>query len=407
MFNYDLFNRVVGPAYLSGVKEAVNDAQLTNYRTLGYIMRGQPMSRVLQGGKNLQDYIYLSTNPRMRTYSPGISKQTYSDPQPGVMMTQNWRFFITHDTVRDEEIDLSAGTEMSEEARFQRIKDILWTKRQDRVTDTNNYWERAAWATPKADVMEGSSLLTTEMASIPCIINEAGINGASGTTKVGQLQRDDVGANAWTTVQNLNPTTAGQTNWANQCFGYGNTSGSGFLSTSLENVISTFDLAFDQLDFEPPPMDKEYFENPAAVQKPRPFVACSAKGKQRLIQLYRLSNNRWENMTDPWMQPTYNGYSIVYIKQLDSAKLYYDTAGGQTGALTTEAAADDIGPRYYLINPEYLTMIWNQNAYMQPIEVGRSLADPTAKVTPYKTYGNLWARSRLRQGLVYPLDDYA
>lgn len=407
MFNFDLFNRVTGAAILSGPKEVVNDAQLTNYRTLGYMLRGQPMSRTLQGGKSLTDIIYLSENPRMRSYSPGISKQTYSDPQPGVLMTQNWRFFLTDMVVRDEEVDLQAGSEMSSEARFQKIKDLLYMKQQDKATNAMAYWERALWASPDKTKMEGSSSTTTEMMSIPSLINESGIcaNYTTGAVTTGLLGAAATGG-AWTAVQGIDPTAAGNANWRNQVFGYGNTAASGFSTTSLENVISVLDFAFDSLNFEPPPMMKEYFEDPAKDTSPRPFIACSLKGKQKLTQLYRLSNNRWENLTDPWMQPTYAGYSIVYIPQLDTVNAYYSVAGGATGTLTTEALAADTGPRYWLINPKYLYTVWHKDAFMQPIEVGRTVEDPTAKVTPYKTYGNTWLASRKRQGLVIPLDNY-
>ena len=189
MYNFDLFNRVTGPAYLSGPKQVVNDAQLTNYRTLGYMLRGQSMSRVLQGGASLKDIIYLSENPRMRSYSPGVSKQTYSDPQPGVVMTQNWRFFITDITTRDEELDLQAGSEMSSEARFQKYKDLVFQKEQDKATNAAAYWERALWAAADKTKMEGSSATTTEMMSIPAIINESGIcaNYTSGAVTTGLL----------------------------------------------------------------------------------------------------------------------------------------------------------------------------------------------------------------------------
>ena len=106
------------------------------------------------------------------------------------------------------------------------------------------------------------------------------------------------------------------------------------------------------------------------------------------------------------MQPTYAGYSIVYVKLLDTAAVYYTVAGGATGTVGIESAAAKTGPRYYLINPKYLYTVWHKDAFMQPIEVARSPEDPTAKVTPYKTYGNLWARSRIRQALLVPGNTY-
>jgi hypothetical protein len=387
LHSFELFTNTTGPTFLTGAKEAVNDAQRRNYRTLGYLLRGQQMSRTLQGGLNIQDYIFLQSNARARTYKPGISRQSYSAPQPGTLWTQHWRFFITDMLWYEEEIDLQAGSEMSSEARYAKYKDIWFAKQQDLWTDQMNYWERACWAQPSARLMEGTGSDATEMMSIPCFINEF----SSGTPPATD--------GTWSTIQGV---TAGTTNWAPQKFTYGTTANSGFAANNIENVISTLDGAFDQMDWEPPPVMKEYFEDPNLDSTPKPFIACSAGGKKRLIHLYRSENDRWQDMHDPWMQPTYAGFSVVYIAQLDSAALYDNGSSG----FATEAAADLTGPRYYGIHPKYMTTVWHKDKYMTKREVPVSREEPTTHVVPYVTYGNLVCRSRARQFILTPGSDY-
>ena len=395
LHNFDLFTNVTGPTFLTGAKEAVNDAQKRNYRTLGYLMRGQNMSRVLQGGLNIQDYIYLSTFRRARTYSPGISKQSYTAPQPGTLWTQHWRFFITDMVWYEEEIDLQAGSEMSSEARFQKYKDIWFAKQQDLWTDQMNYWEESLWATPNFNAMEGTGPAVTEMMSIPCVITDCQLTNTV-TISTGNLMGDAVrpeanGTGTWATIQGITQATA---NWTNKALQYST------FDEALTSAISSLDRAFMEMDWEPPPVMKEYFEDPNLDTTPKPFIACSASGKMQLIQSYRVANDRWANLTDPWMNPTYGGFSIVYIKQLDTAAIW---DGGTT--LKTEAAADLTGPRFVGIHPKYLTTVWHKDKYMTKRDVPVTPAEPTTHVVPYVSYGNLVCRSRARHFVLTPSTD--
>lgn len=395
LHNFDLFTNTTGPTFLTGAKEAVNDAQKRNYRTLGYLMRGQQMSRVLQGGLNIQDYIYLQSFRRARTYAPGISKQSYTQPQPGTLWTQHWRFFITDMVWAEEEIDLQAGSEMSTEARFAKYKDIWFAKQQDLWTDQMNYWEEALWATPNYLTMEGTGPGVTEMMSIPCVITDCQLTNTvtiPGGSEGDAVRPEANGGTAWATIQGI---TQGTTNWTNKVFQYLN-----FTVNNTGSAVSTLDYAFDRMDWEPPPVMKEYFEDPNLDTTPKPFIACSALGKQRLIALFRASNDRWANYNDPWMQPMYAGFSIVYIRQLDGAAIW---DGGTT--LATEAAADLTGPRYVGIHPKYLTTVWHKDKYMTKREVGVTPSEPTTHVVPYVTYGNLVCRSRQRHFVLSPSTD--
>ena len=63
--------RLTGPTVFTGPRSVINDSQKTNYNTLGYLMRGQSMSDVVQGGTAIVDDIFLVASRKARTYRPG------------------------------------------------------------------------------------------------------------------------------------------------------------------------------------------------------------------------------------------------------------------------------------------------------------------------------------------------
>jgi len=409
------FVNITGPTYLTRPREVVNDAQKTNYGTLGYMLRGQGMSDVLQGGSDIRDYIYLSSVRRARSYKPN-QRQTYSNPQTGVTWKIDWRFFLTDMVWTDEEIILNAGGNMSQEAKFQAYKDLYWRKQQDLYTDQMNFFEELFWAAPSNAEMEAAG--GQEMFSIPCFIHGNDLQGTAGQVQTAEhpLEYSGGSAVAWTTIANINPDTAdGGENWANIVLQYGDASGgsdsNGFTVGSIDNVLHFLDMAYHATDFRPPPMFPEYFENPQKQQRPGPFIACSLLGKTRLMFLYRESKDLWIDMKDPFFNPTYAGSPIVYIAQLDTAALYDND---DQSALVTEitasgggaASAEQIGPRYYGVQPQYLRPVFHTDRYFTSLGVMTDVEQPTTHVMPVNTYANLAPRSRNRHFLLAPLNDH-
>jgi len=398
------FVDITGPTYLTGPKDVVNDAQKTNYGTLGYMLRGQGMSDVLQGGATINDYVYLQAVRRSRSYKPN-EKQTYDNTQTGTTWSADWRFFLTDMVWTDEEIILNAGGTMSREAKFQAYKDLYWRKQQQVYTDQMNYWEEILWAVPDSTAMEVSGT-GSEMYSIPTFItqNDPHTAGASAAAASQIVQTGShplmAASTAWSgNVAGIDPDAASSGGkWANTLVHYG-TGGAGFTTASLENVIHALDIAFHAVDFRPPPMFQEYYENPQAQQKPGPFIACSLEGKTKLMFLYRESKDTWVDMKDPFFNPTYAGAPIVYTAQLDTAALY--NLGGT--ALATEAAATITGPRYYGIQPQYLRPVFHTDRYFTSLGVMTDLEQPTTHVMPINTYAQLCPRSRNRHFMVAPL----
>jgi hypothetical protein len=206
----------------------------------------------------------------------------------------------------------------------------------------------------------------------------------------------------------INPANADTSLWQPQQFAYG-AGGRGFTVDDPENVIAYFDRAFMALDFQPPPIHKEYFER--AYSRPVGVIFCSLAGRARLMALYRASQDRWVDMRDPYNNPTYLNAPIVYVAQLDTAAIY---PTGARDTLSTELSRDNddntdgigfAGPRYKLVQPEYLRAVFHSKRYFKNLGVLTDVERPTVHTMPINTYGNILARSLRRHAEVFPAAD--
>ncbi len=379
------FMASTGPLYLTSARDVVNDAVKTNYNTLSQMLRDQSDSAVLQGGKTIDDIIYLSAVRRSRTYKPN-QPQSYTMPQTETNWSIPWRFVITDMTWTDEEVTLQAGGKDTN-AQFDVYKNLKHQKERDMWTDALNHIDDLLWAVPDTTQMETQST-GQEPYSIPAFVNEHA-NGLFPSYTTG---------GAWTTVQGINPTSAGKTTWKPQAFTYTN-----LTAGSVLNLINGFVRAFLKTDFRPPPIKKEFFEG--APVAPRRWIATSMTGKANLIALMQASNDRWESTSDPatgFMETKFAGIPVVYVAALETAALY---ANAGATALVAETAADITGPRYYGLNSEYLRPVFHTDRYFHNLGVLRDPAQPTTFIMPVNTYFNLACRSRQRHFILSPSAD--
>lgn len=379
------FIDMTGPTYLKGPKERINDAQKTNYRTLGYLSRGQSMSKILQAGAVIKDNIMLSTTRVTHTYNPG-AEESVPNPQKSTTWTVPWRFWITPMTWTRQEIELNG--DMTDDARFQQYQSVWHSMQQDGYTDWCNFMEEKFWAIPNKLQMESPD--GTEPYSILCFVNEYSSGLPSSIHPGG----------AWTTVQQIDPTATDKTNWVPQQYTYANVTAS-----DPSNLINALDRAYEGLDFQPPPIQREYFESPTA--QPIGFIACSLIGKTKAKALYRSENDRWENVNDPWGQPLYGGRSFVYVAQLDALAAFPTGAGGILSYETDTAGSNNAGPRYFIIQPEYMRMVYHRDAFLYDMGTMKYPNIPTQNVKYLDTWGNLVCRSRRRHAVIYPSADIA
>jgi len=381
MSAFTRFQDITGPTYLTSREAVINDAQKRNYRTAGYLLRGQQMSDVLQGGSKIRDNILLSVDRVTHSYHPG-DNETIPMPQTGVTWTVEWRFWITPLGWTDQQIELNDAT-----GDLVHIFKSEWFRmQQDAVTDQFNYLEDVWWAVPDKTKMEAVD--GKEQFSIPVFINEFP-NGLPSSAHPG---------GAWTTVMGIDPTAAGKTNWAPTQQTYNQLLPSGTPLTG--GLVSAFDKAYDRVDFAAPPMKAEYFESNMA--QPQGFIACSLQGKANARFAYRQENDRWQDQWDPFGQPAYGGRPFVYIAQLDTAAIY---PTGTAAALSTELDTDgtlNAGPRYFGIQPKYLRCVYKSNRFMKDLGVFTDKGTPTSHARFWDNWGNLVCRSRQRHFSIAP-----
>lgn len=382
------FMSITGPATLTGVKEVVNDAQLTNYNILGYMLRGQQMSRVLRGGSIIQDRIFLSAVDQTESYLP-FEPAAAQMAQTGKMYQGSWRFFRTKIAWADEPMVLNAGADMNADAQEEAYKSEWFELWQNAYTSAMNYWERVLMALPNTALMEPAG--GQEMYSIPFFLNDHP-NGLwnPGTNGVGGVA---------TTKEGISPIAADSLNWKPTLITYGSTLTDGFTPDDLKNVITALDKAYVRTSFKPPPMHKQYFEDEMlAMAEPGAFVICSEDGIIMLKNLFRASNDRWGDVVDPGMNPLYKGAPFVYVPAMDTG-LYYAISTTSTG---TERTADLKGPRYIGIQPKYMHTVFHKDRYMLPIGPLTDWDHPTEHRMFLNTFGNLIARSLIRHFVISP-----
>lgn len=394
IYAFQQFVRDTGPAIVTSAESIVNDQQLTNYQTLGYLSRGQKMSEIVQGGSKLQDTIFLRNENRSRYYQE-YEAQTYQYVNSGTNWEVYWRKWMTDISIPEDLILLNAGAQYTAKHRAQQYKSIWFQKQQEAMSGAADFQEQALWAVPEVNEMESAT--GRKMYSIPCFINEYP-NGLPDATHPG---------GAWTTKMGINPVT--EPNWKPQQFTYADvlpstatvaTHGTAFNSSSL---IAVMDKAWDKLNFRPPPHSKEYFEQ--ETSRPINVVLTSLQGKVKLLNSYRASGDRWVDAKDPYMAPMYDGAPIVYVAALDTAAIF---PTGAAGALSTEldgSATNNQGARYYLIQPEYLRMGYFRDRMLKNIGEQHDVAYPGLLIYPILSMSNLFARSMKRHAIIYPSAD--
>lgn len=375
------FVDITGPTYFSGPKDRINDAQKTNYRTLGYMLRGQSMNETLQSGQVIKDKIMLAVTRVTHTYSPG-AEESFPNPQLSTTWTVPWRYWLTPMTWLDQTTMLNGGTRQE---RYQQYFSEWQAIQQDGYTDWCNKMEEFYWAVPDKTKMEDQS--GEEPYSIPCFVNEF-TNGLPSAAHPGGV---------WTSVQQIDPTATNKTTWKPQQFSYDKTDST--FTNGADGLLTNLDEAYLKLDFQPPPVSRQYFESPSA--QPWGFIACSALGLKYVKRVYRGNQDRWENANDPQQNPLYGGRPFVYAGQLDSAAIF---PTGAAGALSTEGNTtnSNAGPRYFVLQPKYMRSVFHSERYLADLGVMTDPKVPTQHVKYLDTWGNMACRSRQRHAIIYP-----
>lgn len=384
------FAQITGKAYVSGPDHIPNDAAMRNYSTLTYALRGKDMSEVIRGGESINEVVKLSARRTTSTYLPFEEGDA---PHHGttVALSAPWRFFRTPITFSREFMDLNMGSDQRGSVRSLKIKSYVKSKYQDAYTDMLGWLEQdALWQVPDKSKMEAAG--GTEMYSIPVFVNEYS-NGLPSSIHPG---------GAWTTIHGVDPTATGQTEYKPYQGTYG-ASNEGFTVNSANNVIEKLDRAIMATDFRSPPIQKEYFD--ADRGEGVSIIGCSLDGRAKVMSLFRRSQDRWDNMWDPYGNPVYKGIPLVYIRALDTAALYPTGSGG---VLSTEDDTDgttNAGPRFWGLQFKDLKMFFHNEKYFFMDEALRTPSQPNVTTSWITTYANMFCTSRRKQFILYPNAD--
>lgn len=376
-------------AEATGPDRMINEIQKKTY-PLAYALKGREASEVVQGGKYIQDQLFLTEASTFETVLPG-EDSTWQYPQVESEYLVRWRYCQDHMSWLDQTVDLNEGDpKVIFKREYRKIMARTWTS-------MINGMDGLMFAAPDKSTMEAAAGKVPYSIPVHCneqtstLFNTVTTAGAGGT---------------WTVVQNIDPTTL--TRWKSAQVGYG-ASGTGFTVTSFadaaDSVLKSFGQMWRRIRFEMPPTRTEYFENP---ELGRQVIFASEDGIVRYEQLLRNHNNLLVGGTDR-SDPSYGpdnhfrNIPIVYAPDLDTNKLY--SKQGAATTLDTEAAADITGPRYYWVNFNYLKFVVHSKWYFRLMNEMILERQPNNHVIPIQTWCNLVCLSRRRQGIVYPTAD--
>ncbi len=361
-----------------------NIASRQNYDELTYFWRGQKQHKIMQGGGELKGRLFMEVNPRAEVFDHTDTANPQIT-QPGKNFSLGWAKIRTYIAWDDIEVDLNSGTSHTADYRFEKWWDDLEQYYQDMYTDWYGKIQDLMWAVPNKTTMEATATTVTQPYSIPCFINEH----TNGLAVPGAAN-----GGTWTTVEGIAPATdPGGTNWVPQKFGYKNR-----IVNDPDNLLNALDYSALKLKFTPPPMDKKYFEEGGMSGV---WYATSATGRIWVEQLYRASNDRWDNPNDPAGNPVYKGYPFVYCAKLDSAAIFPTSTAGaySTELITTNGNA---GARFFAINPSKLNAFTHSNWFMKQTDERHPFPQPTMSVIWYITLYNMMCTDRRGLGIIYP-----
>lgn len=362
---------------VTGPEKIINEIQKKRY-PLSRFLKGRTASEVLQGGKTINDDIFLDEASTFEEVLPG-EDSTWQDPQVLSEYEVNWRFWQDHYYWLDQTVDLNEG---DPKVIFKRV---FWKIQQRVWTSMLNGADKTLFRLPNQATMEAAAGKQTY--SLPAIMNEQ-TNTLFGTLTTA------IPGGAWTTHQNISPAT--KANWASTAVSYG-LSGNGFVPGSKDNVFNAFERMWNRTYFEMPGTRQEYFENPELY---RQAIFCSEDGWTRYSYLLREQNEFVvvAGGQDPsYANPAFRNIELVYAPDLDTTALY-----PLSTAVATEANATATGPRYYWVNANYLKLIFHSKWYFRLMNETILERQPNAHVIPVQTWCNLVTLSRRRQGICYP-----
>ena len=401
------FALTTGEAYPAGIRDAINELALQRYTTLGDMLRGKPMHRIIDYGASIKTPLDLELDGDYGGYTPG-QPISWHDSQPGVFTQSHWRAERgTCKWIRAELKQQFNGAfhSGSKSQTFQRVYDL---KIRRKKTYMANYIERSYWRTPDATKMEvasGSGLLVK---SIPSGLNEwrASVHGVAGDGLFpGYTTFQDLNPNDWLDPVEVDAGVAAPRSlWAPRVLTY---SELGTANTAIgDHLIEQMDRMLEYLAFAPVPLAEDLSEPRTTAR----IIYSDLEGVMAYKRTLRAHNELFGNKgeQDLFHNPTFSGMRVRRVAVLDSMPLYPNVNGGAITAVNrapvTAGNPDAIrGPRYYFVNPEYFDTIWDGDLYFADSEVFQlkeTAPDTFVMLTENQRTNHFW--SRQRHGVLAP-----
>jgi len=375
------FIEATGEGHLKSKQDFQNDASQNTF-FWGKLFGGLGDKAFVNGGQNIRRPIMFKDNGSFSEYRTGQNR-TYSDVNTMEKMTAYLRFADAHYTVRDQEALLNDGGGGDNE--FQQFFDLKNQKEASAMTALWNGLEDQLFAEPDRDLMEGDGSTQISPYSLFTHFNEY-TNG---------LYQNDPSGNTWTAKQGLDPT---DTNMDSQYDIQRDTYASETIGSN-DTILEGLDNIIDNTNFEQPSSYQQFFANPMMEKC---FILTSTVGRTAIKFLNRTGQDTWERWGEAGIKdPTHSGIPIYRAKQMDTATVWDDGSSDNT----TEALADNKGPRFLVVNGNYLSPVCHSERFFHMNGPLVHPNDPEAHVVRYVVWWNLIATSLRHHGLLSPSID--
>jgi hypothetical protein len=384
--NFTDFWTSTGPWLASGPDQLINDAAARTW-TLKHFLKGKKFADVAQGGRRIEDELFLDNASTAEFYHPGATG-TPTQPQVLSQTYQNWRWLRDSKAWQDEVLRLQAGG-ATRKARFQVYKRLAKSLEMRLWTSILMKMEAQLWANPHGASTAAQMETETgnQPCSIPALITEDTTN---------------YHPNGWSTIQGLDPAT--EDNWRNPVTRYNkldplDTAG------NIAGLFDAFELMWMLLTWMKPGKEDENFteSNPN-----KGAIFCSRSGKLFYQNLCRASNDNFMRAhNDPsYAGVNFHGAPIEDVEALETAQLYLHST---TSAVTendsnlTDGGAWSAtnwtrGPRFWFVNPEHTKIIFHEEMFFDKTPPKDHVNQPWANVVWMRCCYNLFANSRKRAG---------
>ena len=404
---YTTFWQSTGPRYLKPLKDLINEEQKHTY-TLPRLKSGHVTDEMIQAGSTIKDRIFFKVESTYNRIDPTHRFQ-FDNKQTGTDWEIAWSIAAGYVSWNkwEKSLNFNAGG-MTNAGLAHIFKDVMHQKMQNMYTDYCNSRDAECWSVPDKSKMEVSQGNAALPYSIPVFIN--------GFTNGLPAAADQPGG-TWTTIQGIDPTSSaanGKWDCPRQSYSFDASTADPDDVTQLFDAMRSLwmDLEFDKL-----PDHASYGE----LRTSPTFIATTKQGVINYEHALRRGQDIFrgrgaESGSDPaYPGPTFMGLPIQRVSELETAAIYptADTSDNLSTELvdgnTTEAASGPghPGPRYYMINGQYLKPVYHSDDYFSWTEVMTPPERPFDRVQVYSTTNNLICRSRQRAGgLLQPGDGY-